>query len=56
LARCRVVLASLGIGEPVRVIAELGQDPGAEDDAQAGLAGVDVSVQVAAKMCGHHLA
>jgi len=51
-----VVLACLGIGETVPVIAELGQHPGAEDHTEAGLAGVDLSVPVTAKMVGHHLA
>ena len=38
------------------VVAELGQHPGTEDDAEAGLAGVDLSVRVPAKMLAHHLA
>jgi hypothetical protein len=33
----------------VRVIAELAQNPGGEDRAEAWLAGVDLSVRVAAK-------
>ena len=51
-----VVLACPGVGVTARVVAEFGQDPGAEDDAEAGLAGVDLSVRVMAKMGGHHLA
>jgi hypothetical protein len=35
--RAGVVLAALGVGEPVRVVAELGQNPGAENRAQPGL-------------------
>src|SRR5215207_4562400 len=49
-----VVLAALGVGEPVRVVAELGQNPGAEDGAEPGLAEVDLSVPVPTKMLGHH--
>ena len=33
----------------MRVVAELGQDPGTEEDAKTGLAGVDLSVRVLAK-------
>jgi hypothetical protein len=33
----------------VRVVAELGHDPGAEDGSEAGLAGVDVIVPVMQK-------
>ncbi len=51
-----VVLACFRVGEAMRVVAELGHGPGAEDDAQAGLAGVDVSVPAAAKIASHHLA
>ena len=36
------------------VVAELAEDPGAQDHAEAGLAGVDLSVRVPAKMVGHH--
>src|SRR5215207_8334209 len=43
-----VVLAALGVGEPVRVVAELGQDPGAEDGGEPGLAEIDLSVPVSA--------
>jgi hypothetical protein len=39
----------------VRVAAELGQHPGAEDRAEPGLAGVDVSVLVSSKMLFHYL-
>ena len=49
-----VVLAGLGVGVAVRVVAELGQHPGAEDRSQPGLAGVDLSVRVPAKTLGHH--
>jgi hypothetical protein len=38
------------------VVAELAEDPGREDRAEPGLAGVDLSVPVAAKMRAHHLA
>ena len=38
----------------VGVVAELAEDRGAEDDAEPGLAGVDLSVRVPAKMVGHH--
>ena len=47
-----VVLAGLGVGVAVGVVAELGEHPGAEDDAEAGLAEVDLSVRVLAKMGG----
>src|SRR4051812_14790242 len=50
-----VVLAGFRVGEPVRVVAELAEDPGAEDYAEAGQAQVVVSVPVPAKMFGHHL-
>jgi hypothetical protein len=46
----------LGVGEAGPVIAELGEDPGGEDDTEAGLAGVRLSVPVTANMVGHHLA
>ncbi len=51
-----VVLAGFGVDEAVRVVAELAEDPGGEDHAEAGLAGVDLSVPVAAKMFAHHRA
>jgi hypothetical protein len=35
----------------VLVVAELAEDPGGEDRAEAGFAGVDLSVRVVAKMC-----
>ena len=50
-----VVLAALGVGEAVRVVTELGQNPGAENGAEPGLTEVDLSVPVSAKMLGHHL-
>ena len=40
----------------VRVVAELAEDPGGEDRVEPGLAGVDLSVSVAAKMCAHQAA
>jgi hypothetical protein len=45
-----VVFAGSGVGVAGGVVAELGQHPGAEHDAQAGLAEVDLSVRVLAKM------
>jgi len=45
-----VVLAGSGIGVAAGVIAELGKHPGGEDLAKAGLATVDLSVPVPAKM------
>jgi hypothetical protein len=39
----------------VRVVAELRENPGAEDHTEAREAGVDLSVPVTAKMGGHHL-
>ena len=54
--RCRLVLACFGVAVAVGVVAELSQDPGGEDRTQAWLAGVDLSVRVLAKMCGHHRA
>jgi hypothetical protein len=45
-----------GVEVAVRVVAELAEDPGREDRAEPGLAGVDLSVPVAAKMRAHHLA
>jgi hypothetical protein len=45
----------LGVGEAGPVIAELGEDPGGEDDTEARLADVDLSVPVTANMVGHHL-
>src|SRR5215471_5167714 len=50
-----VVLARFGVGEAGAVISELGQHPGTEDHAEAGLAGIDLSVPVTAKIAGHHL-
>src|SRR5579859_2059877 len=44
-----VVLAGLAAGVAVRVVAELAEDPGAEDESQAGLGQVDLSVRVTAK-------
>jgi hypothetical protein len=41
-----VVLACFGVGVAFRVISEFGQYPGAEDDTEARLAGVQVSVRV----------
>ena len=38
----------------MRVVAELAQDPGRQDYAEPGSAGVDLSVRVPAKMCAHH--
>jgi hypothetical protein len=51
-----VVLAGPGVGEPDGIVPELGHDPGTENDTQARLAGVDVSVRVPPKMSRHHLA
>ena len=48
-------MRALGVGEAVGVVAELAEDPGAEDHAEAGLAQVVLSVPVPAKMVGHHL-
>ena len=45
-----VVLAGLGRGVAVVVVAELGEHPGAEDRPQAGLGQDDLSVRVLAKM------
>src|SRR5882672_7642427 len=45
-----VVLPGFRVGVPVRVIAELAEHPGAENNAQAGLGLVDLSVRVPAKM------
>jgi hypothetical protein len=39
----------------VGVVAELAEEPGAEDHAEARLAQVGLSVPVSAKMVGHHL-
>ena len=36
------------------IVAEFSEDPGGEDRAEAGLAGVDLSVRVLAKMGAHH--
>jgi hypothetical protein len=44
-------LRALGVGVAVLVVAELGEHPGAEHDAEAGLAEVDLSVRVLTKMC-----
>ena len=44
-----VVLEGLAADVPVRVVAELAEDPGAEDVSQAGLGQVDLSVRVPAK-------
>src|SRR5215831_4231204 len=41
-----VVLAGLGAGVAVRVVAELAKNPGAEDQSQAGLGHDDLSVRV----------
>ena len=49
-----VVLTGLRIGETVGVTG-LGENPGAEAHAEIGLAGVDVSVRVTAKIGGYHL-
>jgi hypothetical protein len=48
-----VVLPCLGVGVAVGVVTELTEDPGAQDDAKPGSAGVDLSVRVPAKMVGH---
>src|ERR1039457_2360104 len=48
-----VVLAGLAAGVAVRVVAELAEDPGAEDGSQAGLGQVDLSVRAAAKIRLH---
>src|SRR5829696_5001662 len=48
-----VVLAALGVGVANWVVAELGEHPGAENDPQAGLAEVDLSVRVLAKTLLH---
>src|SRR5215469_7659906 len=48
-----VVLAVLGGGVAVRVVAELAEHPGTGDRAQAGLGPVDLSVRVPAKMRLH---
>jgi hypothetical protein len=53
---CRRSSCALGVGEAGAVISELGQHPSAEDHAEAGLAGIDLSVPVTAKIAGHHLA
>lgn len=45
-----VVLAGSGLGVTSLVITELGEHPGAEHDTEAGLAEVDLSVRVLAKM------
>jgi hypothetical protein len=44
-----VVLACLGVGQAVRVVAELAQHPGTKDHAEAGLAAVAPNVRVLAK-------
>jgi hypothetical protein len=44
-----VVLACPGVSEPDGRVTELGQDPGTEDDAETGLAGVNLSIRVTAK-------
>ena len=54
--RCRRSSCGPWRRRSVRVVAELGEDPGAEDHAESGLAGVQLSVRVTAKMLGHHLA
>src|SRR5487761_1738852 len=46
-----VVLAGLAAGVPVRVVAELAEAPGAENQPDSGLGQVDLSVRVPAKMC-----
>src|SRR5271165_6005647 len=48
-----VVLAGFAGGVAVRVVAELAEDPGAEDGSQAGLGPVDLSVRVPAKIRLH---
>ena len=45
-----VVLAGLGIGVAIVVVAELGEHPGAEDDPSPGWLREDLSVRVPAKM------
>src|SRR6266496_337209 len=47
---------SSGGGDAVWVVTELGEHPGGEDGAESGLAEVDLSVPVPAKMLAHHLA
>ena len=49
----RVVLAGLRRGVAMRVVAELGQHPGAEDRSQAGLGQDDLSVRVLTEMRVH---
>jgi hypothetical protein len=51
-----VVLARAAVGEAGRVVAELAHHAGAEHDAEARLAEVDLSLRVATKMLAHHLA
>src|SRR5882757_3451240 len=46
-----VVLATLGGGVAVRVVPELTEHPGAEDDTKSWQGAVDVGVRVCLKMC-----
>src|ERR1700761_2506296 len=46
-----VVVARLGGGVSVRVVPELTEHPGAEDDTKSWQAEVDVGVRVCLKMC-----
>src|ERR1035437_1430153 len=50
-----IVLAGLAAGVPAGVIAELAEDPGAENRPDSGLGQVDLSVRVPAKMYPHLL-
>jgi hypothetical protein len=56
---CRSSSFGFGVGVATWVVAELGEHPGAENDPQAGLAQVDLSVRVLAKtrlhLPGQHL-
>ncbi len=49
-----VVLATLGGGVSVRVVPELTEHPGAEDDTKSWQGAVDVGVRVCLKMVGQH--
>ena len=48
-----VVLSCFGFGVAAWVVAELGKHSGAEDESEAGLAAVDLSVRMLAKTLLH---
>ena len=50
---CRSSSSGFGVDVAVGVVAELGEHPGTEDDTEAGLAAVDLSVRVLAKTLLH---